>query len=61
MQTSCFLLTGSPADQAQLEVGDEIVEVNGQNLEDYSHAEVIDLIHEVGTPDRASVELIIIY
>ena len=53
MQIRGFLLTGSPADQAQLEVGDEIVEVNGQNLEDYTHAEVIDLIHEVGIPGRA--------
>ena len=47
ISTNHFLLTGSPADQAQLEVGDEIVEVNGHNLEGYSHAEVIELIHQV--------------
>jgi C-terminal processing protease CtpA/Prc len=42
----CFL--GSPADKADLEVGDEILEVNGKSLEDATHTEVISHIHQVG-------------
>ncbi len=42
-----FLPTGSPADRADLEVGDEIVEVNGQTLENATHAQVIAHIHKV--------------
>ncbi|XP_046981389.1 Na(+)/H(+) exchange regulatory cofactor NHE-RF1-like [Schistocerca americana] len=37
---------GSPADKADLEVGDEILEVNGRSLEDASHTEVISHIHQ---------------
>ncbi|XP_077862095.1 protein PALS1-like [Saccoglossus kowalevskii] len=37
---------GSPADRADLEVDDEILEVNGQSLETASHAEVIQHIHK---------------
>ncbi|CAB3378822.1 Hypothetical predicted protein [Cloeon dipterum] len=39
-------LYGSPADKADLEVGDEILEVNGRSLEDESHTEVISHIHQ---------------
>lgn len=48
---SCFtdidISTGSPAERANLLVGDEIVEVNGKSLEDASHGEVIAYIHKV--------------
>ncbi|KAF2362315.1 PDZ domain [Trinorchestia longiramus] len=37
---------GSPADKADLEVGDEILEVNGRSLEDATHTEVIAHIHQ---------------
>lgn len=43
-----FLVLGSPADNDNLEVGDEILEVNGKTLEDACHAEVISHIHQVG-------------
>ncbi|XP_071445308.1 protein PALS1 [Hetaerina americana] len=39
-------LYGSPADKADLEVGDEILEVNGKSLDDASHTEVISHIHQ---------------
>nr|CAD7409501.1 unnamed protein product [Timema poppensis] len=42
-----FDLGGSPADKADLEVGDEILEVNGKSLEDATHTEVISHIHQV--------------
>lgn len=42
-----YLFTGSPADKADLEVGDEILEVNGRSLEDATHTEVISHIHQV--------------
>ena len=47
MYVLCF--AGSPADKAELEVGDEIQEVNGRNLEDCTHNEVITYIHKVGS------------
>ncbi|XP_076321879.1 MAGUK p55 family member stardust isoform X2 [Tachypleus tridentatus] len=37
---------GSPADRADLEVGDEILEVNGKSLENFTHTEVISHIHQ---------------
>ncbi|CAL4081255.1 unnamed protein product, partial [Meganyctiphanes norvegica] len=37
---------GSPADKADLEVGDEILEVNGKSLEEATHTEVISHIHQ---------------
>ncbi|KAH0955831.1 hypothetical protein HN011_004957 [Eciton burchellii] len=41
-------LYGSPADSADtLEVGDEILEVNGRTLENATHNEVIQYIHQV--------------
>lgn len=42
-----FFFSGSPADKADLEVGDEILEVNGKSLEDATHTEVISHIHQV--------------
>lgn len=46
LNVSRFL--GSPADKDNLEVGDEILEVNGKTLEDATHTEVINHIHQVG-------------
>nr|CAI5868241.1 unnamed protein product [Callosobruchus analis] len=37
----------SPADKDNLEVGDEILEVNGKTLEDATHTEVINHIHQL--------------
>lgn len=45
--TFYFKFTGSPADKDNLEVGDEILEVNGKTLEDATHTEVISHIHQV--------------
>ncbi|KAA0202966.1 hypothetical protein HAZT_HAZT008529 [Hyalella azteca] len=42
----------SPADKADLEVGDEILEVNGRSLEDATHTEVIQHIHQVAALDH---------
>ena len=42
-----LIFAGSPADKANLEVGDEIMEVNGRSLAQSSHAEVIAYIHKV--------------
>ncbi|XP_075723367.1 MAGUK p55 family member stardust isoform X1 [Rhipicephalus microplus] len=39
-------LYGSPADRADLEVGDEILEVNGRSLDNCTHNEVISHIHQ---------------
>jgi hypothetical protein len=38
---------GSPADKADLEIGDEILEVNGKSLDGATHTEVISHIHQV--------------
>ena len=40
-------LSGSPADKADLEVADEILEINGKALQNCSHTEVIAHIHNV--------------
>ncbi|XP_022246458.1 MAGUK p55 subfamily member 5-like isoform X2 [Limulus polyphemus] len=40
------ITNGSPADRADLEVGDEILEVNGKSLENFTHTEVISHIHQ---------------
>ena len=45
MYYQCIL--GSPAERAELLVGDEIIEVNGKCLDDASHGEVIAYIHKV--------------
>ena len=39
--------TGSPAEKADLEVADEILEVNGESLENSNHTDVIAHIHNV--------------
>lgn len=39
---------GSPAEKADLEVADEILEINGQSLENSNHTDVIAHIHNVG-------------
>ena len=41
------IFSGSPADKAELEVADEILEINGKTLQNCSHAEVINHIHNV--------------
>ena len=43
----CSFTLGSPADRADLEVGDEILEVNGKSLENATHTDVISHIHQV--------------
>ena len=45
-----FYRAGSPADKADLEIGDEILEVNGKSLEGATHTEVISHIHQVNFP-----------
>ena len=42
-----FTFTGSPAEKADLEVADEILEINGQSLENSSHTDIIAHIHNV--------------
>lgn len=42
-------LYGSPADRDNLEVGDEILEVNGLTMDNFSRTEVIRHIHEVSS------------
>ena len=40
-------LSGSPAEKADLEVADEILEINGQSLDNSNHTDVIAHIHNV--------------
>ena len=42
-----FVFIGSPAEKADLEVADEILEVNGESLENSNHTDVIAHIHNV--------------
>ena len=42
-----FALSGSPAEKADLEVADEILEINGQSLDNSNHTDVIAHIHNV--------------
>ena len=42
-----FSFIGSPAEKADLEVADEILEINGQSLENSSHTDIIAHIHNV--------------
>ncbi|OXU25755.1 hypothetical protein TSAR_012316 [Trichomalopsis sarcophagae] len=47
-------LYGSPADSTDsLEIGDEILEVNGRTLENATHSEVIQHIHQVALHSSA--------
>ncbi|CAK9301363.1 unnamed protein product [Gordionus sp. m RMFG-2023] len=39
-------LYGSPAEKNNLEIGDEVLEINGRSLENYSHDEAIAYIHK---------------
>ena len=41
------LRAGSPADKADLEVADEILEINGESLANSTHTDVIAHIHNV--------------
>lgn len=43
----CISFSGSPAEKADLEVADEILEINGQSLENSSHTDIIAHIHNV--------------
>lgn len=44
----CFSLSaGSPADEVDLKIGDEIMEVNGEPLDGATHTEIIAHIHRV--------------
>ena len=45
--SSYFINIGSPAEKADLEVADEILEINGQSLENSSHTDIIAHIHNV--------------
>lgn len=40
-------IAGSPADKADLEVADEILEINGESLANSTHTDVISHIHNV--------------
>ena len=42
-----IIFSGSPAEKADLEVADEILEVNGESLENSNHTDVIAHIHNV--------------
>ena len=46
MHTQTFR-AGSPADKADLEVADEILEINGESLANSTHTDVIAHIHNV--------------
>ncbi|XP_045167365.2 protein PALS1-like isoform X2 [Mercenaria mercenaria] len=46
MKDNRIRLYGSPAERAELLVGDEIIEVNGKCLDEASHGEVIAYIHK---------------
>ena len=47
-------LYGSPPDRDNLEVGDEILEVNGLTLDNISRTEVIRHIHDVSSLEKMS-------
>ena len=49
-----FSFIGSPAEKADLEVADEILEINGQSLENSSHTDIIAHIHNVSRPSSTS-------
>ena len=47
MTLNSSIFVGSPAEKADLEVADEILEVNGESLENSNHTDVIAHIHNV--------------
>jgi len=47
MSNIYLILLGSPADKSDLEVADEILEINGSNLINSTHTDVITHIHNV--------------
>jgi len=49
-------LYGSPAEKADLEVADEILEINGASLENSTHTDVIAHIHDVRQKNAISGE-----
>ena len=49
--------SGSPAEKADLEVADEILEVNGESLENSNHTDVIAHIHNVRFSDDLTTTL----
>lgn len=53
-----LLSSGSPADKADLEVADEILEINGKALQNCSHTEVISHIHNVSVKRIMPVTLL---
>ncbi|OQV23236.1 MAGUK p55 subfamily member 5 [Hypsibius exemplaris] len=50
-------LFGSPADKASVEAGDEILEVNGKKLDESSHDDVINHIHQSIKSRRVSLKV----
>ena len=40
-------LKGSSADKSDLQIGDEILEINNQNVDNFDHAQIIAHIHNV--------------
>ena len=38
---------GSSADKSDLQIGDEILEINGKSVCDYNHSQIISYIHNV--------------
>jgi MAGUK p55 subfamily protein 5 len=50
MTLNSSIFAGSPAEKADLEVADEILEVNGESLENSNHTDVIAHIHNVRKP-----------
>lgn len=46
---------GSPADKADLEVADEILEINGESLANSTHTDVISHIHNVCWPKSCNL------
>ena len=48
--STILVVSGSPAEKADLEVADEILEINGQSLDNSNHTDVITHIHNVSYP-----------
>ena len=52
MDQYIIFFVGSPAEKADLEVADEILEINGESLHNSSHTDVISHIHKVNKKDK---------